>query len=259
MKIAFLFLILGAIILTAPLTIFAADPPADTKCVPGQNGVSCPLPEGNFSGPSFFIDLINNVANWMFTFLLVLAVVFIILAAYKYMFSGGGEETASAHKMLIYAAVAVTVALLSRGFVYVIRQVVSGTVPPGASTPPPGDDSPPNTPVSYTVDGINYTVDRCPSGKSSGLGFGQGANVVWHGFNNATQVKDDIRYNDPPNAIVTSYFANDDTINNPIFVQVCDDDDGTLPIVKINGVALTRTGNYTTMRQVLEASASMIE
>lgn len=71
------------------------------------------------------ISLIKNLTNWLFTILLVLAVLFIIVAAYKYLFSGGGEEVGSAHSMLIYAAVAVAVAFLARGVVYVVESLVT--------------------------------------------------------------------------------------------------------------------------------------
>ncbi len=77
-------------------------------------------------GLSGIQGLIVTIANWMFILLLVLAVMWIIFAAYKYMFSGGAEEAvASAHKMIIYAAVAIAVALLSKGIVFVVYQLVS--------------------------------------------------------------------------------------------------------------------------------------
>ena len=71
------------------------------------------------------IDLINTISNWMFTILLVLAVIFILLAAYEYLLSGGGEETSKAHRMLIYAAVAIAVAFLAKGIVFVVAELVT--------------------------------------------------------------------------------------------------------------------------------------
>lgn len=84
--------------------------PGDTVLASGANGV---------------IDLIRTITNWMFTILLVLAVVFILLAAFKYLTSGGGEEVAVAHKMLIYAAVAIAVAFLAKGIVFVVAELVT--------------------------------------------------------------------------------------------------------------------------------------
>lgn len=78
------------------------------------------------NGPNGVLRLINTITNWLFTILLMLAVVFIILAAYKYLLSGGGEEVGAAHKMIIYAAVAIAVAFLAKGIVFVVEQLVGG-------------------------------------------------------------------------------------------------------------------------------------
>lgn len=76
-------------------------------------------------GPGGVVDLIRIITNWMFTILLVLAVVFILLAAYKYLMSGGGEEVGAAHKMLLYAVVAIAVAFLAKGIVFVVAELVT--------------------------------------------------------------------------------------------------------------------------------------
>jgi hypothetical protein len=77
-------------------------------------------------GLSGISAIIVTVANWMFILLLVLAVLWIIIAAYKYLFSGGAEEAvSSAHKMIIYAAIAIAVAMLSKGVVFIVRELVT--------------------------------------------------------------------------------------------------------------------------------------
>jgi hypothetical protein len=92
-----------------------------------ETGVECPKDFGKDASPTIIVDLVNKVANWMFTFLLIIAVVYIILAAFNYLTSEGNEEkVTAAHKALVYAAVAIAVAVLSRGFVYIIRNVVEG-------------------------------------------------------------------------------------------------------------------------------------
>ncbi len=92
-----------------------------------ENGVECPKDFGSDASPTIIVDLVNKVANWMFTLLLIIAVVYIILAAFNYLTSEGNEEkVTAAHKALVYAAVAIAVAVLSRGFVYVIRNIVEG-------------------------------------------------------------------------------------------------------------------------------------
>ena len=71
------------------------------------------------------LKVMDNLTNWMFTVFMILAVIFILLAAYKYLFSGGGEEVAKAHKMILYAAVAVAVAILARGVVHVVASLLT--------------------------------------------------------------------------------------------------------------------------------------
>ena len=90
--------------------------------VPTQNI----LTTGNTDGLSGGVALIQKITNWLFTVLLVLAVLFIIMAAFKYLFSGGSEEAvATAHKMIIYAVVAIAVAFLARGIVFVVQELVA--------------------------------------------------------------------------------------------------------------------------------------
>lgn len=100
-------------------------------------------------GPTGVIALLETITNWAFVLLLVLAVLFIILAAYKYLFSGGSEEAVGvAHKMIIYAVVAVAVAFLAKGIIFVVRQLVA----PGA-----GSNSN-NFNVQYQNDNVNVQI-----------------------------------------------------------------------------------------------------
>jgi hypothetical protein len=78
-------------------------------------------------GANDLLGIIDRVTNWFFTILLVLAVIFIIFAAYKYLMSGGGEEVGKAHKMVLYAAVAVAVAVLAKGVVNVTKVLIGGS------------------------------------------------------------------------------------------------------------------------------------
>ena len=72
-------------------------------------------------GASGILDLLVLATNWLFGVLLVVAVIFILLAAYYFLFSGGETEKVSkAKNMLIYAAIAVAVGTLSRGIVFLI-------------------------------------------------------------------------------------------------------------------------------------------
>jgi fumarate reductase subunit D len=86
------------------------------------------LPEGvkDFGG---FIKIFNTLINWIFTILLILAVFFILWAAFKYLTAGGdNEKIGSAHKILVYAVVAIAVALLAQGVRFVVAQLVGVSI-----------------------------------------------------------------------------------------------------------------------------------
>src|SRR5690242_12747725 len=104
--------ILAFSFLIMPSVMFAADAPT--------TGSLATVPNTLQNGPGDLVCLIQKVTNWTFTIFLVVAVFFILLAAYYYLLAqGGGEEVVKTHKMLIYSAVAIAVAILARGFVTV--------------------------------------------------------------------------------------------------------------------------------------------
>lgn len=75
-----------------------------------------PLPGGP-TEVTAFINIICGIAGWMFVFLVVLAIIFVILAAFNYLTAGGdAEKVKTASNQLIYAAVAVAVGIFARGF-----------------------------------------------------------------------------------------------------------------------------------------------
>lgn len=108
---------ISLIALAMPVVAAAQDViPEAQNTILGQSGTAL----GGIKG------IIVTIANWMFIILLVLAVLWIIVAAYKYLFSGGSEEAVgAAHKMIIYAAIAIAVAMLSKGIVFVVQELVT--------------------------------------------------------------------------------------------------------------------------------------
>lgn len=120
------------IIVALALCLFAGitSSVAAQDCTSLPGGCAVPteniLTTGNTDGLSGGVALIQKITNWLFTVLLVLAVLFIIMAAFKYLFSGGSEEAVgTAHKMIIYAVVAIAVAFLARGIVFVVQELVA--------------------------------------------------------------------------------------------------------------------------------------
>ena len=82
------------------------------------------LPTGPQTGGDV-IDLILRLTDWLFFGFLLLAVIFIILAAVQFL-TGGGDpaQVALARKKLFIAGGAVAIAVLSRGFIAVVRSVI---------------------------------------------------------------------------------------------------------------------------------------
>jgi hypothetical protein len=55
------------------------------------------------------------ITGWLFYFLIIVAVIFIIFAAFKYLTAGGEpEKVKSASHMLLYAAIAIVVGIIAK-------------------------------------------------------------------------------------------------------------------------------------------------
>lgn len=66
--------------------------------------------------------LINNLISWMQYLLFALASLFIVVAAFLYLFAGGDpEKTGKAKNMVIYSIIAIAIALLATGIVLVVK------------------------------------------------------------------------------------------------------------------------------------------
>lgn len=85
-------------------------------------------PSGGTTPPSAGLTSVQSVLNyvcvafdWAFWFLIALAVLFGIIAAFKYLTAGGNPENVKAgNNTLLYAAIAVAVALLARGIPLIV-------------------------------------------------------------------------------------------------------------------------------------------
>ncbi|MDP3880804.1 MAG: hypothetical protein Q8Q32_01300 [bacterium] len=86
------------------------------------------LPKGTSASFSTFIAYAEKVANWLFTALLIVAVIMIIIAAFRYLFAGGDEtKIKKANQGLLYAAVAIAVGLLAQAIVFIVASIVQPT------------------------------------------------------------------------------------------------------------------------------------
>ena len=87
----------------------------------GPGGIPQVPTTGNISVP----NILNSIINWATGLLILLAVIFVVYAAFLYLTSGGDDEKVkSAKKYVIFAVVAVVIALLARGVVYIVQQLV---------------------------------------------------------------------------------------------------------------------------------------
>ena len=77
--------------------------------------------------------ILENVLGWLNVFFYIIATIFIILAAFKYLTAQGDQEKVKAAKsMLIYAIVAIVIALVAGGVANIIGNLIGGGAAPPA-------------------------------------------------------------------------------------------------------------------------------
>jgi len=81
-----------------------------------------------------FVNLLGIVTDWIFVLLLIVAVIFFILAGLQFI-AGGGNATAisGARTKILYGVIGIVVALLARGFPFVVENIIgqnSAPLPP---------------------------------------------------------------------------------------------------------------------------------
>lgn len=83
-------------------------------------------PVDNLSGIGLFIC---TALNWVFYFLVIFAVVFILLAAFKYLTAAGDpEKVKAAGQQILYAAIAVGVALIAKAVPLLVGSLMGATL-----------------------------------------------------------------------------------------------------------------------------------
>lgn len=82
------------------------------------------LPVGPQTGAQL-MAIIDTVTNWIFAGFAAFAVIMVIIAGLQFVQNGGNaEKVAEARQKLIWAVIGIGVALLSKGFVPVIRNIM---------------------------------------------------------------------------------------------------------------------------------------
>jgi len=70
--------------------------------------------------------VLGRIADWVFTILIIVAVIFLIWGAFNFVTAAGDAEKVTAGKQsIMWALVGVAVALLARGLVVLVRLIVA--------------------------------------------------------------------------------------------------------------------------------------
>jgi len=74
-----------------------------------------------------FVDLLDNIVDWIFVVVMVFAAIYIVLAGFAFITGGGDPQSvAGARNKLLYAAIGIIVAVLSRGIIKAIISLIGG-------------------------------------------------------------------------------------------------------------------------------------
>jgi hypothetical protein len=86
------------------------------------------IPQGVLTSTTGISNFFCTIVDWVFWGLIVLAVVMFLVGGYRYVTSGGeAERVSKANRTLLYAAIAVAVALIAAGIPSLINTFLGGS------------------------------------------------------------------------------------------------------------------------------------
>ncbi len=110
----------GAPVLALALPVFAS-------AQISQPPVQAPNNFNNIYQITGSAGLLCTVINWIFWLLIVFTIIFVLYAAFQYLTAAGNpEKVSAAGSTLIYAAVAVVVALIAKGLPLIVSSFIGG-------------------------------------------------------------------------------------------------------------------------------------
>jgi hypothetical protein len=72
--------------------------------------------------------VLNRLTNWMFVILMVVAVIYIIMAAFNFVTAAGDpEKVTKARNFVLYALIGVLVAFAAKGLINLISKIATGS------------------------------------------------------------------------------------------------------------------------------------
>ena len=90
-----------------------------------------------------FLTVLATIVRWLYTIFFIVAIALILFAAFNYLFAqGDATKISTAHKQLIWAAVAIAVALISVGVVQIVNSFIRGSTSNVYQGPNPGTTLP---------------------------------------------------------------------------------------------------------------------
>ena len=80
--------------------------------IPGPSDLG--VPTSPITSSQQLLDVLPTIVKWVYTIFFVVAVLFILLAAFNYLTAAGNaEKVKSAHQQLMYAAIAIAIGLIA--------------------------------------------------------------------------------------------------------------------------------------------------
>jgi hypothetical protein len=92
-----------------------------------NSDVIAPFNEGNTRSPIQSVDeakdVLVKIVEWIYTIFYILAVLFLLMAAYNFLIGGGGKEdkVRAAKEKIKYAIIAIVIALIASGVAVMIK------------------------------------------------------------------------------------------------------------------------------------------
>jgi hypothetical protein len=106
---------LGLLVVPAAASAALTPPPAETDVTKGT------------APPTNSVETaINNIMNWFFVIVLIVAVIFLLWAGFLFITAGGDpDKVNTARQNVMYAMVGVAVAVLAKGIVSLVQGLVA--------------------------------------------------------------------------------------------------------------------------------------
>lgn len=121
-------IVLVAIAFAIAITpMFAMTPRVTQAQLIDQFAENCPEGTGVRCNEGNIGDIFVTIINWALAIAFILAVIFLIYGGFRYILSGGNEESAKAGRTAIFnALVGIVIVVLSYVIVQIVYQFVSG-------------------------------------------------------------------------------------------------------------------------------------